>query len=55
MASHTILNEGPAPEFNNMVANGKLEAPIATVKLQYKVRDITFRERLKVMKNLQTV
>ena len=32
LAPHTILNEGPPPEFQIMVANGQLEAPIATVE-----------------------
>ena len=44
LAPHTILNEGPPPEFQFMVANGQLEAPIATVELQFEVGDITFRE-----------
>ena len=35
-----------------MVANGQLEAPIATVKLQFEVGDITFRENFIVMTNL---
>ena len=35
-----------------MVANGKLEAPIATVELQFEVGDITFREKFIVMTNL---
>ena len=35
LAPHTILNEGPPPEFQIMVANGQLEAPIATVELQF--------------------
>ena len=52
LAPHTILNEGPAPEFQIMVANGQLEAPIATVELQFEVGDITFREKLIVMTNL---
>ena len=52
LAPHTILNEGPPPEFQIMVANGQLEAPIATVELQFEVGDITFREKLKVMTNL---
>ena len=34
LASHTIINEGPPPEFQIMVANEQLEAPIATVELQ---------------------
>ena len=52
LAPHTILNEGPPPEFQIMVANGQLEAPIATVELQFEVGDITFRENFIVMTNL---
>ena len=40
LAPHTILNEGPPPEFQIMVANGQLEAPIATVELHVEVGDI---------------
>ena len=35
-----------------MVANGQLEAPIATVELQFEVDDLTFREKFIVMTNL---
>ena len=35
-----------------MVANEQLKAPIATVKLQFEVGDITFKEKFKVMRNL---
>ena len=52
LAPHTILNEGPPPAFQIMVANGQLEAPIATVELQFEVGDITFRENFIVMTNL---
>ena len=52
LAPHTILNEGLPPEFQIMVANGQLEAPIATVELQFEVSDSTFREKFKVMTNL---
>ena len=52
LAPHTILNEGPPPEFQIMVANGQLEAPIETVELQFEVGDITFREKFIVMTNL---
>ena len=52
VAPHTILNEGPPPEFQIMVANGQLEAPIATVELQLEVGDITFREKFIVMTNI---
>ena len=52
LAPHIILNEGPPPEFHIMVANGQLEAPIATVELQLEVGDITFGENFIVMTNL---
>ena len=52
LAPHTILSEGPPPEFQIKVANGQLEAPIATVELQFEVGDITFREKFIVMRNL---
>ena len=52
LAPHTILNEGPPPEFQNMVANGQLDVPIATVELQSEVGDITFREKFIVMTNV---
>ena len=55
LAPHTILNEGPPPEFQIMVANGQLEAPIATVELQFEVGDITFREKFIVMTNLTSL
>ena len=51
-APHTKLNEGPPTEFQIMVANGQLEAPIATVELQLEVDDIIFREKFIVMTNL---
>ena len=37
-----------------MLANGQLEAPIATVELQFKVGDITFREKFRAMTNLKS-
>ena len=52
LAPHTILKEGPPPEFQNMVANGQLEAPIATVELQFEVGDLQFREKFIVMTSL---
>ena len=55
LAPHTILNEGPPPEFQIMVANGQLEAPIATVELQFEVGDITFREKFIVMTYLTSL
>ena len=55
LAPHTIINEGPPPEFQIMVANGQSEAPIATVELQVAVGDITFREKFIVMTNLTSL
>ena len=52
VAPHTILNEGPPPEFQFMFATGQIEATIATVDLQFEVSDITFREKFIVMTNL---
>ena len=52
LAPHTILNEVPSTEFQFMLTNGQLEAPIATVELQFEVGDITFREKFIVMTNL---
>ena len=52
LAPYTILNGGTPPEFQIIVANGQLEAPIATVELQFEVGDITFREKFIVMTNL---
>ena len=52
LAPHTIQNEGPPTEVQIMVANGQLEAPIATRELQFEVGDNTFREKFIVMTNL---
>ena len=52
LAPRTILNEGPPPEFQIMVASGQLEAPLATVDLQFEVGDNTLREKFIVMTNL---
>ena len=52
LVPHTILNEGPSPEFQIAVANGQLGAPIATVELHFEVGYITFRERFIVTTNL---
>ena len=52
LSPNTILNGGPPPEFQTMVANGQLEAPIATVELQFEIGDIIIRENFEVMANL---
>ena len=51
LAQHRILKEGPLPEFQIMVANGQLEAPIATVELPFEVGYMTFREKFTVLTN----
>ena len=53
LAPHTTLDESPPAEFTFMVANGQLEAPIATVEMQFAVGDITFREKFIFMTNLK--
>ena len=54
LAPHTKSIEGPPPEFQIMLANGQSEAPIATVKLQFEVGHITFREKFIFMTNLRS-
>ena len=54
LAPHTILDKGPPPEFQITVANGQIEAPTATVELQFEGADITFREKFIVMINLSS-
>ena len=52
LAPHTILNEGPPPNFRIMVANGQLKIPFGIVELKFEVGDITFSEKFIVMTNL---
>ena len=52
LALNTKLNKGPPPELQFKVLNGQLEAPIATVELQFEVSDITFGEKFIVITNL---
>ena len=52
LAPHSIINEGPPPEFQIMLAKRQLEVPTATVELQFEVGDITFKEKFIVMTNL---
>ena len=46
------MNDGPSPEFQFMVKKGQLEAPFATVELNFEVGDVTVREKIIVMTNL---
>ena len=52
LAPQSIVKEGPAPNFQIMVANGQLETPKSTVELKFEVGDIEFPEIFIVMKKL---
>ena len=52
LAPQSIIKEGPAPNFQNMVANGQLETPKSTVELKFEVGDIEFHEIFLVMEKL---
>ena len=49
LASQSLIKEGPAPNFQIMVANGQLETPKSTVELNFEVGDIDFHEVFIVM------
>ena len=51
-APQSIVKEGPAPNFQIMVANGQLETPKGTVELKFEVGDIEFHEIFIVMEKL---
>ena len=44
-----VLKEGPSPDFQILVANGQLEAAIATTELPFEMGYITFVERFIVL------
>ena len=52
LAPWSIVKEGPAPNFQIMVANGQLETPKSTVELKFEVGDIEFHEIFIVMEKL---
>ena len=52
LAPQSIVKEGPAPNFQIMVANGQLETPKSTVELKIEVGDIEFHEIFIVMEKL---
>ena len=54
LAPHTKVKDSPPTEFQIMVANRQLEAPIATVEFQFEVGDIMFREKFIVTTNLRS-
>ena len=52
LAPQSIVKEGPAPNFQIMVANVQLETPKSTVELKFEVSDIEFHEIFIVMEKL---
>ena len=52
LAPQSIVKEGPASNFQIMVANGQLETPMSTVELKFEVGDIEFHEIFIVMEKL---
>ena len=52
LAPQSIVKEGPAPNFQIMVANGQLETPKSTVELKFEVGDIEFYEIFIVLEKL---
>ena len=52
LAPQSIVKEGPAPNFQIVVANGQLETPKSTVELKFEVGDIEFHEIFIVMEKL---
>ena len=55
LAPQSIVKEGPAPNFQVIVANGQLETPKSTVELKFEVGDIEFYEIFIVMENSQVL
>ena len=52
LAPQSIVKEGPAPNFQIMVANCQLETPKSTVELKFEVGEIEFHEIFIVMEKL---
>ena len=52
LAPQSIVKEGPAPNFQTMVANGQLETPKSIVELKFDVGDIDLYEIFIVMEKL---
>ena len=52
LAPQSITKEGPAPNFQIMVAYGQLETPKSTVELKFEVGDIDFYEIFIVLEKL---
>ena len=52
LAPQSIIKEGPAPNFQIMIANGQLESPKSTVESKFEVGDIEFHEIFIFMEKL---
>ena len=52
LAPQSIIKEGPAPNFQIMVAIDQLKTPKSTVELKFEVGDINFHEKFLVMEKL---
>ena len=52
LSPQSIIKEGPASNFQILVANGQLETPKGTVQLKFGIGDIDFHEIFIVMKKL---
>ena len=52
LARQSIIKEGPAPNFQTMVATGQLETPKSTVELKFEVGYINFHEIFIAMEKL---
>ena len=52
LALQSFIKEGPAPNFQIMVANGQLETPNSTVELKFEVGVIDFHEIFLVKEKL---
>ena len=52
LSPHSVIREGPPPNFQIMVANGQLETPKSTIELNFEIGDIEFLEVFIVMEHL---
>ena len=55
LAPQSNAKEGPAPNFQILVANGQLETPKSTVNLKFEVSDIEFHEISIVLEKLASL
>ena len=53
LAPQSIVEEGPAPNFQKMVANGQLQTPKSTVELKFEVGNKKVYEVFIVMEKVR--